>query len=167
MHIDKFLGRRVEIPENRRYVRKTGLWAKLENETIVFGFSEPALALVGGFNDFNWLVSEGETVAKGQSIGVAITQKLLYLDAPVDGLIHPNAALPDDPQKVLQDPYGNGWLFKIEPSSAERFFLTLADAQDYLESLRGSEGLKNPEGKKGGISPMCKAVYHSIREQKF
>jgi len=167
VHIDKFLGRRVEIPEDRRYVKKTGLWAKLENQTIVFGLSEPVLTLAGGFNDFNWLVSEGETVAMGQSVGVAITQKLLYLDAPVDGVIHLNAGLPYDPQKVMEDPYDSGWLFKIEPLSAEPFFLTLADPHEYLESLRGSEGFKNPEGKKGGISPMCKAVYHSIREQKF
>ena len=43
--IEKFLGKRVEIPEDRKYIAKLGLWAKVEDETMVFGFTEPALVL--------------------------------------------------------------------------------------------------------------------------
>jgi hypothetical protein len=43
----------------------------------------------------------------------------------------------------------------------------LADAQTYINSLKGTEGFKNPEGLKGGVSGICKAVYSGIREQKF
>ena len=33
--------------------------------------------------------------------------------------------------------------------------------------LKGTEGLKNPEGLKGGVSGICKAVYSGISQQKF
>ncbi len=46
--IEKFLGKRVEIHEDRRYYTKHGLWAKSDGWGIVFGLSEPALVLMGG-----------------------------------------------------------------------------------------------------------------------
>ena len=41
------------------------------------------------------------------------------------------------------------------------------DANEYAESLKGSDGFKNPEGIKGGVSGICKAVYSGIRDQKI
>ena len=35
--IEKFLGQRVEIPEDRRYHSKQGLWAKAQDQDLVFG----------------------------------------------------------------------------------------------------------------------------------
>jgi hypothetical protein len=37
----------------------------------------------------------------------------------------------------------------------------------YLKNLQNSEGFKNPEGLKGGVSGVCKAVYSGIRMQKI
>ena len=51
--IEKFLGRRLEIPEDRRYYIKQGLWAKQDEDVIVFGLSEPALILAGGLKDLD------------------------------------------------------------------------------------------------------------------
>ena len=66
--IEKFLGRRVTLPDNLRYFVKQGLWARLDDRTIVFGFSEPALTLFGGIQDLNFLAEDGETVEQGQSV---------------------------------------------------------------------------------------------------
>jgi hypothetical protein len=41
------------------------------------------------------------------------------------------------------------------------------DAQGYAECLKGTDGLKNPEGIKGGVSGICKAVYSGISGQKI
>jgi glycine cleavage system H lipoate-binding protein len=89
--IDKFLGKRVEIPEDRRYYSKQEFWAKSDGQDLVFGFSEPALVLMGGLSDFEPLVAGGQKVQKGESVIFAITGKILYLDAPVKGtiLFHP------------------------------------------------------------------------------
>lgn len=59
-------------------------------------------------------------------------------------------------------------MFKIKPDSeTEDVLQRLADEREYTESLKGTEGFKNPEGLKGGVSGICKAVYSGIREQKF
>jgi glycine cleavage system H protein len=167
-HIEKFLGKRVEIPEDRRYTIKTGLWVKRVTQDLVFGFAEPTLVLSGGMNDLDWIVSDGQEVRTGDSVLFAITGKIMYLDAPVSGTIHFNLEVKHSPALVSKDPYGQGWLFKIRVASdSETLFGSFSEAQSYIESLQSSEGCKNPEGLKGGVSGICKAVYSGIREQKI
>ena len=166
--IEKFLGRRLEIPEDRRYSIKQGLWAKQEEGLITFGLSEPALILAGGLKDLDWLVAEGQAVQQGETVIFAITGKILYIDSPLKGDIHFNNEAKRSPGLVLDDPYDQGWLFKLTSGEeTENGFYTLAEASAYAESLKSSEGCKNPEGLKGGVSGMCKAVYGGIVEQKI
>ncbi len=166
--IEKFLGCRVTLPDNLRYYVKQGLWARLDDSTITFGFSETALTLSGGIQDLNFLADDGETVEQGQSVLFAITGKILYIDSPVQGNIRFNLEAKADPPAINQDPYAKGWLFAVTPpGSAESVFLKLSDCKAYLESLQSSEGFKNPEGLKGGVSGVCKAVYSGIRMQKI
>jgi len=166
--IEKFLGQRVEIPEDRKYYPKQGLWAKTEDDDIVFGFTEPALVLAGGVNDLDWLVGENVSVKPGQDVVFAITGKILYIDTPLQGVISFNPVVKQNLSLAIEDPYGRGWLFRIKPDTGiGEAGQTALDAQEYSESLKGSEGFKNPEGLKGGVSGICKAVYSGIREQKF
>jgi len=65
--IEKFLGKRLEIPEDRRYYIKQGLWAKQDEGVIVFGLSEPALILAGGLKD----LGTGGALAMGIIDGAA------------------------------------------------------------------------------------------------
>jgi glycine cleavage system H protein len=167
--IEKFLGNRVNLPDNLRYFVKQGLWARLDDSsTITFGFSEAALTLSGGIQDLNFLAEDGETVEQGQSVLFAITGKILYIDSPIQGTIRFNTETKTDPESINQDPYAKGWLFAVTPSgAADREYMRLADCATYLESLQNSEGFKNPEGLKGGVSGVCKAVYSGIRMQKI
>ena len=166
--IKKFLGRRVEIPEDRRYYIKQGLWAKHGERDITFGLSESALILAGGLKDLDWLVTEGQPVQQGETVIFAITGKILYIDSPIKGHIHFNNEVKHAPELVLRDPYNQGWLFKLKPrEEMEKDFHRLAGASAYAESLKNSEGCKNPEGLKGGVSGICKSVYTGIGEQKI
>ena len=166
--IEKFLGRRVEIPEDRKYYAKQGLWASFQEDEVVFGFTEPALVLAGGVNDLDWLVSEKTLVQQGQDVVFVITGKILYLDSPLQGTILFNPDIKQNLSLAMEDPYARGWLFRIKPEGElEDSSQTAMDARQYLESLKASEGFKNPEGLKGGVSGICKAVYSGIREQKF
>ena len=166
--IEKFLGQRVEIPEDRKYFPKQGLWAKLKGDDMVFGFTEPALVLAGGINDLDWLVGEDVSVKPGQDVVFAITGKILYIDSPLQGTIFFNSEVKQNLSLTREDPYGKGWLFRIKPDAgmadADQ---NVTGAHEYMECLKGSEGFKNPEGLKGGVSGICKAVYSGIREQKF
>jgi glycine cleavage system H lipoate-binding protein len=166
--IEKFLGRRVEVPEDRRYVVKPGLWAKAEGPEVRFGLTEPELVLAGGVNDLEWLVWDGEEVEQGQSIAIVITGKIKYIDVPLAGVLRLNPKVKESTSIIVQDPYGQGWLFQINPGSGTEAALQgLSAAEAYIESLQNSEGCKNPEGLKGGVSGICKAVYSGIRDQKF
>jgi glycine cleavage system H lipoate-binding protein len=166
--IEKFLGQRVEIPEDRKYYPKQGLWVKPENDSLILGFTKPTLILAGGVNDLDWLVSENVSVKQGQDVVFVITGKILYIDTPLQGIISFNPNVKQNLSLATEDPYEKGWLFKIKSDAGmEEENPTAMDVQGYIESLKGSEGFKNPEGLKGGVSGICKAVYSGIREQKF
>ena len=166
--IEKFLGQRVEIPEDRKYYVKQGLWAKPEDDDMVFGFTEPALVLAGGLNDLDWLVSEEVSVKQGQDVVFVITGKILYIDTPLNGTIFFNLEVKQNLSLAIEDPYGKGWLFRIKPDAdLEESSQPAMDAKGYTESLKGTDGFKNPDGIKGGVSGICKAVYSGIREQKI
>jgi len=167
-YIEKFLGQKVEIPEDRRYAPRQGLWAKQADQALVFGFTQPALVLLGGLKDMEWLVEDKQVVGAGDPVIFAITGKILYLETPVAGTIHFNPAAKKDLRAVCENPYGDGWLFSIEPAGdIDHALQALAPHEEYLDSLRGSEGFKNPEGLKGGVSGICKAVYSGIGSQKI
>jgi glycine cleavage system H protein len=167
-YIEKFLGKRVEIPEDRRYVAKPGLWAKTAGSEWRFGLTEPELVLIGGVNDLEWLGGDEEEVEQGQSVAIAITGKIKYIDTPVAGVLRLNHRVKEAVGLIARDPYGQGWLFQIKPRSwSEESFQALPAAEAYIASLQNSEGCKNPEGLKGGVSGICKAVYTGIKEQKF
>ena len=166
--IEKFLGQRVAIPEDRKYIVKQGLWAKTQGEAVVFGFTEPALVLAGGVNDLDWLVDEKASVEQGQDVVFVITGKILYIDSPLPGIISFNPEVKLHLSLTSEDPYGKGWLFSIKPDAAgAEIKRNFADVQKYEECLKDSEGFKNPEGLKGGVSGICKAVYSGIRDQRF
>jgi len=166
--IQKFLGKTVEIPEDRQYSVKAGLWGKQEERSIVFGMTQPALVLMGGIKGVDWLLAEGQMAQSGESVAFAITSKILYIDTPVAGSVGYNTITAENPALINEDPYGRGWLFRIEPGGdGDTAFEALVSADSYLESLRNSEGFKNPEGIKGGVSGICKAVYSGIGQQKI
>lgn len=166
--IEEFLGKRVEIPDALRYHINQGFWVKAQNEDLVFGLTEPALILAGGINDLDWLVTEGQNVSVGESIVFAITGKIWYIEAPTNGKISFNSAAKAKPSLVLEDPYGQGWMFKIKPGKkVDDQLMHFATSREYLQSLQSSEGIKNPKGLKGGVSGICKAVYTGIQDQKI
>jgi glycine cleavage system H lipoate-binding protein len=166
--IEKFLGQRVSIPNELRYDINQGLWVKKEGGDVVLGLAEPALVLHGGINDLDWLVTEGANVSENQDVAFAITGKILYLSTPLAGRIFFNPDAKERPVGLKEDPYGLGWLFRVTiEADSDQAFSRLADAGDYIERLKESEGCKNPEGLKGGVSGICKAVYSGIRTQKI
>jgi len=166
--IEKFLGKRVEIPEDRKYIAKQGLWAQTQGKAVVFGFTEPALVLAGGVNDLNWLVDENVSVKQGQDVVFVITGKIMYIDAPISGTISFNPEVKRNLALTSENPYGGGWLFRIIPElGMAEVGRNFADAGKYEEALKDSEGFKNPEGLQGGVSGICKAVYSGIRDQKI
>ena len=75
-------------------------------------------------------MSAGDTVGELES-----TKSVSDVYAPVSGkVIARNDALDSSPELVNSDPYGEGWLFEVEPSDDSELD-TLMDASSYQATL--------------------------------
>lgn len=83
------------------------------------------------------LPSVGDTFEKGQEFGtLESTKSVSPLFMPVAGTIKAvNEVLVDAPEKVNQDPYGEGWLIEIESAEGVSELLDAAAYKAHLETL--------------------------------
>lgn len=160
VRIEKFLGKTLTLPEDRRYAPAEGLWVREAGDRLEVGLAEPAVLMAGGIRQIESLVEDGERVAAGDTVCLALTAKLKYLASPVAGRV----TFPGAGTRVNEDPYGVP-LFFVTPTDGPPE--GLIDAAGYARALADSEGAHNPEGAKGGVSSICKALYWGIREQKL
>jgi len=79
----------------------------------------------------------GTEVARDHSLGVMETAKTaVAIHAPVSArLLEVNAAVVDDVTLVERDPYGAGWLFRVQPTAYEAERAALLDAESYAAWL--------------------------------
>ena len=123
-------------PEDLRYHPEHD-WAKIDGDVATFGitwFAQDALGEVVFFDppDVGSSVTAGESYAEVESVK-AVSDVI----APLSGeVVEVNAALSDAPEKVNEDPYGDGWLVRIrlsDPSEVDQ----LLDAGTYTGTLEG------------------------------
>jgi len=122
-----------EIPTELKYAASHE-WARLEEDgTVTVGISDHAQQALG---DVVYVEHPevGQTVSAGAETGVVESVKAASdIYAPVSGTITEiNEALEDAPETVNQDPYGDGWFFKIEPDDVAELG-ELLDAPAYGE----------------------------------
>ncbi len=128
----------MNVPSDRRY-RDTHEWAKLEDGLVVVGITDYAQSELGDVvyveqPELGREVEAGEAVAVIESVKTASD---IY--APVSGeIVAVNDALAEHPEKVNEDPYGEGWLFKIKPKDPAELE-ALLDAEAY-KKLLAAEG---------------------------
>ena len=103
-----------EIPEDLRYT-KDHEWARLDGELVVVGITAHAVEKLGDITMVT-LPEVGSTITAGESFGdVDSVKAVSELFAPVTGeVVEVNGALEDAPERVNEDPYGDGWLVKIK-----------------------------------------------------
>lgn len=84
------------------------------------------------------LPEPGSAVQAGQSLGeVESTKSVSEIYAPVSGKVATrNERLGEEPELINTDPYGDGWLVEIEPSSATAID-ELLDAEGYRRLTEG------------------------------
>jgi len=107
------------IPKDLRYA-KSHEWAKLEGDgTVRVGISDHAQGALGDVV-FVEAPAAGRKVKAGEACAVVESVKAASdIYAPLSGeIVEGNAALADAPETVNQDPYGQGWFFRIKPNNA-------------------------------------------------
>jgi glycine cleavage system H protein len=119
----------------RRYT-KTHEWLSVDGKTATVGITDFAQAQLGDVV-FLDLPSPGRKIAKGETFGVIESVKAASdLYAAVGGTVAAvNDKLSAKPELVNSDPYGDGWILKIEMAGA-----LPADLMDEAEYKKFAEG---------------------------
>jgi glycine cleavage system H protein len=120
----------MNVPDDRRYTRDHE-WARLEDGLVRVGITDYAQDALGDVV-FVELPEVGSSYAAGGPLGeVESTKSVSDVYAPLAGTVtEVNADLGDAPQRLNDDPYGEGWICVIEPVDAGGFS-TLLDAEAY------------------------------------
>ena len=124
----------MNVPDDLRYTSDHE-WARLEDGRIRIGITDYAQDALGDVV-FVQLPEPGTEVAAGASFSeVESTKSVSDVYAPLAGtVVEVNADLADAPQRLNEDPYGEGWLCVIEPSSPDAF-AGLLDADAYRKLI--------------------------------
>lgn len=107
----------MQFDANARYA-DSHEWARREGDLIVCGISDYAQ---DSLSDVVYveLPEVGATFGKGDIFGVVESVKAasdLYM--PISGeIVEVNEALIDAPEMVNSDPFGEGWMIKVQPSN--------------------------------------------------
>ena len=122
----------MNVPEDLRY-SKDHEWARLEGGRVRVGITDYAQDALGDVV-FVQLPEVGATVKVGESFSeVESTKSVSDIYAPVAGtIVEVNADLADAPERLNEDPYGDGWICVIEPADAGRLE-SLLDADAYRD----------------------------------
>ena len=122
----------MNIPEELQYTRSHE-WVRIENDTATVGISDYAQEELGDIV-FVELPEEGATLEAGDSFGTLESVKAVSdLYAPVGGeVVEVNEALNNSPEKINEDPYGDGWIAKLSVSG-EGDLLSATDYERLLE----------------------------------
>lgn len=116
---------------------KTHEWLRLDGGEVVVGLSDYAQGELGDIV-FIELPEVGTAVAKDESLTTLESVKSVSeVYAPVSGKISAvNDALDDDPGVINTDPYGDGWMFRIELSDMDELD-DLMSADEYEGFIKG------------------------------
>lgn len=121
-------------PTNLKYT-KTHEWAKAEGNIVTLGLTEHAQESLGDVV-FVELPEEGATVSAGEAYGTVESVKAVSdIVAAVSGkVVEFNAAVLDAPDTLNSDPYGEGWLIKVEADDLKALddLMSVAEYETFL-----------------------------------
>lgn len=128
-----------EIPEQLRYTAEHEWLREEEDGTWVVGVTDHAQASLGELV-YVELPDEGGHISQGDPCAVVESVKAASdVYAPLSGeIVEVNDVLVDAPEKVNQDPYGDGWLFRVRPEDDDEQREVL-DADGYRQLLQEDE----------------------------
>jgi glycine cleavage system H protein len=112
-------------------------WARVEGEQATFGITWYAQDSLGEVVFFDPPEVGAETAKDESYAEVESVKAVSDVIAPLSGeVVEVNEALADAPEKINEDPYGEGWLVKVklsDPGEAEGL-LSAADYRNLLDS---------------------------------
>lgn len=127
------------FPDYLKY-EKNHFWAKIEGDVVIMGASE-FISKQAGEITFVDLPEEEDEVTQGKPFGSIESGKWVgRIYAVVSGeIVEVNEGLEDEPEKINEDPYGDGWLCKIKPKSLDSELDALMNPDDAFRQFIADE----------------------------
>ena len=126
-----------ELPGDLLYTSEHEWLRREDDGTVSIGVTDHAQAALGDLV-YVELPEIGQDVESGGDMAVVESVKAASdVYAPIDGtVVEVNDALSDDPETINSDPYGDGWIVKLEPAGAidENSLMTPAAYQELLDA---------------------------------
>ena len=122
----------MAVPEELQYT-KTHEWVRREDDVATVGITDHAQDELGDVV-FIELPEKGVSFGAGDAFGTVESVKAVSdLYAPVGGeVVEVNEALNDAPEKINEEPYGDGWIIRLRVSE-EADLLSAGEYEKVLE----------------------------------
>ncbi len=127
-----------EVPTELKFL-SSHEWVQVEDNVATIGVSDHAQELLGDLV-YVELPEAGSVVAAGDSVGVIESVKAASdTYAPISGeILEVNEDLEDGPDRINNDPYGDGWMYKMSIEDPEELE-NLLNADAYTDSIADDE----------------------------
>lgn len=124
----------MNVPEGLKYTADHE-WLKVEGNVVIIGITDYAQGELGDIV-FVDVEEDLEEISAGETFGsIEAVKTVSDLFAPCSGKVtEVNGNLEDEPQLVNTDPYGEGWLIKVEIENVEDLN-KLLDAEAYKSNI--------------------------------
>jgi len=126
----------MEIPKELRY-SKEHEWAAVDDNIATIGITDYAQEQLGDIV-YVELPEAGTQVTKDDKFGVIESVKAVSdVYSPVTGtVVAVNTGLPNSPETVNEEPYGDGWMIRVELSDPEELkdLMTAAEYEKFIEA---------------------------------
>jgi glycine cleavage system H protein len=124
----------MELPDDLKYTKEHE-WVLVEDKIATVGITDHAQEQLGDVV-FVELPAVGDQVTKDDEMGVVESVKAVSdVYAPVSGtVVEVNDDLPENTEMVNEDPYGDGWMVKIQLSDPTDLddLLTAAEYEQHV-----------------------------------
>jgi glycine cleavage system H protein len=126
----------ANVPDNLHY-SKDHEWVRVEGDTAIIGITDHAQEQLGDVV-YVELPKVGDEFAANDSFGsVESVKAVSEIFTPVAGKVTAtNEALNDEPEKVNNDAYGDGWMIKMTVTNRGEVdsLLTAAEYEDFTKA---------------------------------
>lgn len=116
-------------------------WVDIQGNVATLGLTD-FLQKAKGDVAFLETVEPGAEVKQGQTIGKIETIKATFdIISPVSGRVaEVNPEMDASPYLINHDPYGAGWIYRLEAGDSESDKAQLMDAKEYFEAMKDKIG---------------------------
>jgi glycine cleavage system H protein len=126
----------ANIPDDLHY-SKDHEWVRVDGNVAIVGITDYAQDSLGDVV-YVELPKVGDDFAANESFGsVESVKAVSEVFSPISGeIVGINETLADTPEKVNQDPYGDGWMIRVQMSNAGEVdsMLTAAEYEDFTKA---------------------------------